>query len=692
MKSLRSTYILAILRSTHLLAILRSTYILAVLICAACIPNKAIAQPPPPKQLVHPADLQQVKIDDSFWTPKMQQWSTTTVNDVFDKLEGKYEPDRSDIIEEKAKTGRTRNALLNFDRVAQGKKNIAIHDGPPWYDGLLYETIRGAADLLAEHPDPTLETRIDQYIDHIAAAQDADPDGYLNTWTTLMEPNRRWGRNGGDDKWQHDVYNSGMLMEAAVHYYNTTQKTKLLKVAVRQANYIDAQIGPAPKFNVIPGHGGPEEAILKLYQLFKTHPGLKQTLDVPVNEQNYLAMAKFWIDQRGNYGEKDGSHARKSDSSYNQDQLPVVQQTTIEGHAVRATLLATGLTATAMETGNAAYAHTAGNYWNNIVGRRMFITGGEGAIADGERFGADYFLPESAYLETCASISSAFFSERMNEMQADGKYMDEFERVLYNNFLSGISLDGQKYFYENPLTGNGNKRWSWHSCPCCPPMILKMAGSLPRYIYATSDNAVFINLFIGSEATLNISDQPVLIKQSTGYPWSGDTKIEINPHQSTAFTVNVRIPGWALKQENPFGLYHSTVSTTPQLLVNGKAVAITPQNGYVKIHRTWKAGDVIQLQLPMTPRWVSADDAVQTVHGKLALAAGPIVYGFESVDNATIAGLTLSPATPLMITHRPDLLGGVNIITTAQFTAIPFYTLGNRQPGAAYTVWVNRVN
>lgn len=647
---------------------------------------------------IEPVSFQNVRIDDQFWNPKFKVWNSTTVYDVFDKLEGKYEPDRPDIIKEKEKLGRTRNAFQNFDWVAEGKKNTQQHDGPPWYDGLVYETIRGAADLLTQHPDKKLEAKIDAYINRIAAAQNADPDGYINTYTTLMRPNQRWGTNGGDDKWQHDIYNSGMLMEAAVHYYKATGKTKLLDVAVKLSNYICTQIGPAPKSNVIPGHGGPEEALLKVYQLFKQQPELKNKMSVPVNENNYLAMVKFWIEERGNYGEKDGSHARKSDSSYNQDHMSVLQQKTIEGHAVRATLLATGVTATAMETGDARYAQTANNYWNNMIGKRMFITGGEGAIANGERFGANYYLPESAYLETCASISSGFFSEQMNELQADGKYMDEFERVIYNNLLSGISLSGDHFFYENPLVGNGNKRWAWHDCPCCPPMILKMVGALPQYIYAYDNDHLYVNLFIGSEASFKIKGSAVLLKQTTGYPWKGNSKIEVTPATNTTFAINVRIPGWAQGKENPFDLYQSKVKGVVSLKVNGQQVAVQPVKGYASITRLWKKGDVIELNLPMQPRLITANDSVQTIKGKLALASGPIIYSFESIDNPGLKDYTLKSSTALALSYKPDLLNGINVINgqaadasgrKIEFTAIPFYTIGNRQAGNPYQVWIN---
>lgn len=645
---------------------------------------------------IHPLKLEQVSVNDLFWSPKLKVWDAKTVYDVFDKLEGNYEPDRKDLIDEKAKMGRTRNAFLNFDLVAQGKKNTGQHDGPPWYDGLVYETIRGAADLLAEYPDPKLETKIDSYINRIAAAQAADPDGYLNTYTTLVKPDQRWGTNGGDDKWQHDVYNAGMLIEAAVHYYKATGKTKLLDVATKFSNYMYREMGPFPKKNVIPGHGGPEEAILKLYWLFKDEPALKAKMSVPVDEKQYYQLAKFWIEDRGNYGDKDGRHARKSDESYNQDHMSVFQQKTIEGHAVRATLLATGVAATALENNDPRYVETANAYWDNMIGKRMFITGGEGAIADGERFGQNYFMPESAYLESCAAIGSAFFSQRMNELEADGKYIDELERVLYNNLLSSVSLQGDHYFYENPLIATDHQRWNWHSCPCCPPMLLKMVSAMPGFIYAYDKDAAYVNLFIGSQAALTVAGTKVNLKQVTNYPWKGESVILVNPATTKAFTVKVRIPGWAHNQENPFNLYTSTVQKPISLKVNGKAVAVQPQNGYVVLQRTWKKGDRIELNLPINPRIISPSDSIQTIKGKVALASGPIVYGLESVDNPNLDNLTLPVDTPLTLTYKPNLLNGVNVITgqasdksgkSTTFTAIPFYSFGNRGT-YPYKVWV----
>jgi len=599
-------------------------------------------------------------------------------------------------VEDKAQMGRTRNALLNFDMVAQGNKNTGQHDGPPWYDGLLYETIRGAADLLAEYPDPALEKKIDGYIERIAAAQAADPDGYIDTYTTLTRPDKRWGTNGGDDKWQHDIYNAGMLAEAAVHYYQATGKTRLLTIAVKMANLMCREMGPLPKKNLIPGHGGPEEAMIKLYRLFKQQPALKRQIAAPVDEQAYLTLARFWIEQRGNHGTPGTAWARPSDSSYNQDHQSVFQQQTIEGHAVRATLLATGVAAMAVESKDAIYVATANRYWDNMAGKKMFITGGEGAIADGERFGPDYFLPESAYLETCASIGAGFFSEQMNELQADGKYMDGFERVLYNNFLSGISLGGDHYHYENPLVANNHPRWSWHGCPCCPPMILKLAGALPQYIYGIDDNGLYVNLFIGSSANLNLKGSTIQVKQVTGYPWKGDVTLQVNPQHTGSFTLHVRIPGWAVNQENPYGLYTSKSNGAVTLTVNGRPVNVQPVNGYAVITRTWKKGDVVKLNLPVQARFVTATDAVQAVHGKMAIEAGPLVYALEATDNANVQQYAIEQNAILSTNWNASLLNGVNTISgtansngkQVNFTAIPFYSVGNRDAYAGYTVWL----
>ncbi|WP_199736867.1 glycoside hydrolase family 127 protein [Fibrisoma montanum] len=653
--------------------------------------------------------VQRVTVQDSFWSPQFERWRTTTANDVLDKFEAKNLTSAS----EQAKN----NVFANFDDVAKGKKGTGHHAGLPWFDGLIYETIRGIGDL---HPDPQLIARLDNYIDRIEAAQKADPNGYLNTYTELMEPTHRWGDNGGFLRWQHDVYNAGMLVEAGVHYYQATGKTKLLEVATRFANHMTELMGPTPRRNIVPAHAGPEEAMLKLYWLYKQQPDLKTKLNVPVREQAYYELARFWIESRGaNAGyplwlswgneksekwikeqqyktDKPTAQTRPSWGDYAQDSISVFKQTTIEGHAVRATLLATGITAMALENHAPAYVQTATKLWDNMVGRRMFVTGGVGAIHNDEKFGPDYFLPTDAYLETCAAVGAGFFSQRMNELTGDGKYMDEFERVLYNNVLTGVSLSGTQYTYQNPLNAHKHARWNWHSCPCCPPMFLKMVSALPDFIYASTADKVFVNLFVGSTANVTLAKNTVALTQETNYPWDGKVTLSLHPDKAAAFAVHLRIPGWARGQENPYGLYRSSLTSPVTFRVNGQFVNVPITDGYAVIKRRWKKGDRIEISLPMEPRLITATEQVKDLKGLVAIASGPIVYCLENVDNQQLDSLKLDATASLILNHQATLLNGVNVISgmardaqsrQVPIKAIPYYAVGNRE-GEGYKVWL----
>lgn len=667
--------------------------------------------------------LKDVKINDPFWSPKLNLWSTITVNDVFNKFEGRYDAEsRPDILNDYKKLGRTTDAFRNFDLVAQGKRGVGQHDGPPWYDGLVYETIKGASDFLVQFPDSKTEERIDEYIEKIEAAQNSEGDGYINTYTMLVEPEHRWGLNGGFERFQHDVYNSGALIEAAVNYYNATGKTKLLNVAVKCANLMCKDIGPAPKLNIVPGHALPEEAMMKLYWLFKNDPILKSKLSENVNEADYYNIAKYWIENRGNHcglpvwnvwSQKEceawikgnnysdaryGNHSRPSWGLYNQDSVSVFEQKTIEGHAVRATLFGAGVTTVAIESKDPRYIEASSSLWDNMVGRRMHITGGCGSFRYEEMFGSDYVLPCDGYLETCAAVGSAFFSGRMAELHGEGKYFDEFERSIYNNILSGISLSGDHFSYENPLIGEGVKRWTWHGCPCCPPMFLKITGELPKYIYSKQGSTIFVNLFIGSEARITLENgQEVKVKQITKYPWDGHIAINLEPTVQKQFTVKVRIPGWAQGLENPYGLYTSKVKSSPAVLINGKKTELKITGGYATITRTWVKGDVIELNLPMEPRFVYANEKVKNVKGMAVLASGPIVYGLEKFDNPELDSYKIEINSPISMTYKNDILNGVNCIKgeavtdkglKVEYTAVPFSTLNNRMPGNAFRVWM----
>lgn len=621
-----------------------------------------------------PIAIQQVAIQDEFWSPKLKMWREVTIPDCF----AKFEQD---------------GALTNFDKVRDGIGGK--HAGQPWYDGLIYEMIRGCADFLAAQRDPDLEKRLDGYIERIAAAQAKDAQGYLNTYTQLERPAYRWGLNGGDDNWQHDVYNAGAMIEAAVHYYRTTGKTRLLQAATKLANHMCDVMGPPPGKNVVPGHSLGEEAMVKLHLLFVEKPELKAQMPVPVDEQRYLKLAEFWIENRGNH---DG---RKSYGSYGQDHEPVLQQKTIEGHAVRATLLGAGLVAAANVNGRADYLEAARRLWENMVQRRMYVIGGLGAVAGHEGFGPDYVLPNNGYLETCAAIGAGFFHHNMNVAWGDARYVDELERALYNAVLPGVSLQGNTYFYENPLeAGPKRTRWAWHACPCCPPMFLKIIGALPGSIYAQDAGSVYVNLFVGSRASLNVHGIKAVLTQITRYPWDGEVKLVIEPERETEFALNVRLPAWC---------------SNPKLQVNGKSLAhFDMVRGYARLQRRWQRGDVIGLSLPMPVNRLTANPKTEANIGRVALQRGPLVYCLEAVDNGGhVRNVVIPPDAPLTSQHRADLLGGVTVIqgtalvmqraawpdqlylpstrvpgiTNIQFMAIPYFANANRQP-SEMLVWI----
>lgn len=379
----------------------------------------------------------------------------------------------------------------------------------------------------------------------------------------------------------------------------------------------------------------------------------------------------------------------------------MLQQATIEGHAVRATLLCAGLAATGTVNGREDYLAAASRLWANMVQRRMYVIGGLGAVAGHEGFGPDYELPNNGYLETCAAIGAGFFHHNMNLALGNARYVDELERVLYNVVLPGVSLKGDTYFYENPLeAGPKRARWTWHGCPCCPPMFLKIMGALPGFIYAQDQDGLYVNLFVGSRAEARLPGGKIALRQTTHYPWDGEVRLSIEPERETGFFLNVRLPGWCLD---------------PQVRVNGTPLAsFDRKGGYARLQRKWQRGDTVELTLPMPVQRLKAHPKVKANLGRVALQRGPLVYCFEASDNSGhVRNLVISPEAPLRTQHRPELLGGVTIIqgpalalhrvawpdqlylasgfvpgvTDADFTAIPYFPNVNRQPGEMQ-VWM----
>jgi len=636
-------------------------------------------------QHLMPVPVQQVRVEDEFWMPKRQVWREVTIPDCFDKFE---------------KDG----AIANFDKVRDGT-GAGTHGGPPWYDGLMYEMIRGCADFLAAGRDAALERRIDTYVEHIAAAQARSADGYINTWTQLKEPDHRWGMNDGNDNRQHDVYNAGALIEAGVHYYRATGKPRLLQVATRLANHMCDVIGPPPRANVIPGHSLVEEALVKLHLLYRHDPDLKKTFDVPVDERRYLQLAEFFIDARGNYQGRTGKD--KTFGAYGQDHASLADQATIEGHAVRATLFCTGIAACAAVNGPAEYLAAAQRLWRNMVTRRMYLTGGLGVLSGTEAFSKDYHLPNDGYSETCAAIAGGFFHHNMNLLHADARYADELERVLYNGALCGVSLAGNTYSYVNPLQfERGHGRWAWHECPCCPPMFVKIMGAMPAYVFARGDDGIYVNLFVGSKATVQVNGGNVILTQTTRYPWDGAVRIAVDPERPAKFGMYVRIPSWCQGQPSAGGLYSvaSRANTGAAVLkINGAAVARPAMvRGYARLFGTWQRGDVVELELAMPAVRVRCRPEVKADQDRVALMRGPIVYCAEPTGAGFRArNVFLPPDAPLAPKHRADLLGGVTVIDAGfqakfggapqlratELVATPYYAYANRGP-SDMRVWV----
>jgi len=592
-----------------------------------------------------------VTIDDEFWAPRLETNRKVTVTYDFEKCE---------------QTGR----IDNFAKVAGTMEGE--FEGIYFNDSDLYKVIEGAAYSLKIHPDPELEEYVDGVIEKIAAAQ--WEDGYLYTFYSLPErqPKKRWT----DVRKMHELYCAGHFFEAAVAYYQATGKRKILDVAIRLADCIDSVFGPGKKYDV-PGHEEIEIGLVKLYGV--------------TGDKKYLALAKFFLDERGR------AENREIYGEYCQDHKPVVEQDAAVGHAVRAGYLYSGMADVAALTSEAGYVEALDRIWQDVVSTKLYITGGVGARGGGESFGEDYELPnKSAYCETCAAIANAMWNHRMSLLGGDAKYIDVLERVIYNGFLSGISLSGNKFFYPNPLASDGKyARSPWFGCACCPTNIVRFLPSLPGYAYAQRGDSVYVNLFIAGSAAIRIGQNTVGLQQQTRYPWDGDVRITVDPGRSGKFTMCVRIPGWAQNNPVPSDLYRYLDRNQEKvtLKVNGNPVALNIVKGYARIRRTWKKGDVIELNLPMPVRRIVSHQNVRDNAGCTAVQRGPVVYCFEGADNPRgVANLILPPDAKLRHEYHGDLLGGIVTITgrgqirqddnkgveDIDVVAIPYYAWAHR--------------
>jgi len=619
---------------------------------------------------VKPVPFTAVHFHDAFWLPRIETNRKVTIPFAFKKCE---------------ETGR----LYNFERAAAVLRGETLKDktppGYPFDDTDVYKVIEGASYTLSVVPDATLEAYVDGLIAKIGAAQ--EPDGYLYTTRTIdpLHPHawsgtKRWEK---EEVLSHELYNLGHLYEAAVAYYQATGKRQLLDIALKTANLLEATFGPGKQV-IYPGHQIAEMGLVKLYRVS--------------GDEGYLNLAKFLLD------------SRRGGDMYNQAHLPVVDQTEAVGHAVRATYMYSGIADVAALTGDERYIHAIDRLWENVAGKKLYITGGIGATSEGEAFGKDYELPNlTAYNETCAAIGNDFWNLRLFLLHADARYIDVLERTLYNGLISGVSLNGKAFFYPNPLESAGQyERSPWFGCACCPGNITRFLASVPGYVYAQQGDNLYVNLYVASTADVGMDGGSVKVVQETRYPWDGAVKMTVTPQTSRDFTIHVRIPGWARNEAVPTDLYRFEDSNREPvtLKVNGKPVRFQLDKGYVALSRSWRAGDTVELVLPMPVRRVVANPAVAADRGRVALQRGPIVFCAEWPDNpgGHVRNLVLPSTAHLKAEFQPDLLSGVVKITGTAvslsagvkgevirkeqpFAEIPYYAWAHRGAGEMI-VWL----
>ena len=626
----------------------------------------------------------------SFWGQRLQASREVTIPLAFSKCE---------------ETGR----YTNFSNAAQhlqdpsrvfpiAKGTFSFDDTDP------YKTIEGASYILQTYPDKRLVAYLDSVIDVIASAQ--EPDGYLYTARTQNPEaphpwagNQRWVK---EENLSHELYNLGHMVEGAIAHYQATGSRKFLDIAIRYADCVCREVGPgAGQACVVPGHQIAEMALAKLYLV--------------TGDKKYLDEAKFFLDYRGK---------TTITHDYSQAHLPVVEQAEAVGHAVRAAYMYAGMADVAALTGDSAYIHAIDNIWSNIVEKKLYITGGIGATANGEAFGKNYDLPNmSAYCETCAAIGNVYVNYRLFLLHGQSKYFDVLERTLYNGLISGVSLEGNGFFYPNPLESMGqHQRQAWFGCACCPSNICRFIPSLPGYVYAVKDRSVYVNLFLSNQSELRVGGKKVVVSQTTDYPWNGDITLTIDKNQAGCFALKLRIPGWVQGSPVPSDLYSYTDGKRLgySVTINGerldvqtaraqvsKSQATMSSDGYLTIERQWKRGDCVSLHLDMEPRTVRANAKVSADRGMVCVERGPLVYCAEHPDNdfdlmatlvnqeprfvlghTTIAGTDVTTLTTDAQTLDFDPQGRLNA-RDRRLTLIPYYAWCHRGSGKM-RVWMSQ--
>jgi DUF1680 family protein len=630
---------------------------------------------------VQPVPFTAVKITGGLWYARQETNRNITLPFAIKQCEDSKRLDNFDLATE---TMRRRAAgETNFQN-----KPLTIY---PFDDTDPYKTIEGGAYCLSLSPNPELQKKLNGFIARIAAAQESD--GYLYTFRTMHpdSPAHKWV---GQERWvkdpelSHELYDLGHLYEAGTAYYLAKGETNLLNVCLKSAELLEHDFGDG-KLRIAPGHQVVEMGLAKLYRV--------------TGDPRWIELAKFFLNVRGPGG-----------PAYNQQQLRVVDQTEAVGHAVRANYMYSGMADVAALTGDTNYLNAIKKIWQNVVSKKWHLTGGCGALTSGEAYGKNYELPSDCYNETCAAVAFLFWNERMFLMSGDAKYIDAFERTLYNGFNSGVSLSGDRFFYPNTLQYDGVKknnhgfagRAPWFGCACCPPNALRLLASLGGYFYAVKGDRLFVNLYADNESEMTVAGNKVRLTQTTDYPWNGKIKLAVSPEKPGEFALCVRIPGWVQGRPVPSDLYtyEDFKPAKWTVRVNGKKFTANLEQGFLAIKRTWEACDIVELDFPMPVRRVLANENVAALRGQVALERGPVVYCLEGVDNTNVFSAVLTDSSRIKAKSRPGLLGNVTVldITTAQIQtaaggttkadliAIPYYTWNNRG-NAPMEVWMKRL-
>ncbi len=659
--------------------------LLAVLSAAGCRgrSDAPAPTPAPPDYPIRPVPFTEVTFSDSFWAPRLETNRSVSIPYAFRMNE---------------ETGR----VDNFRKAA--RLLAGPHRGRRFNDSDVYKSMEAAAYALRLRPDPGLEKSLEDLVALIARAQ--EPDGYLFTTRTIDPAHPAPG--SGPERWSnlrvsHELYNVGHMYEAAVAHFQATGRRTFLAIAEKNAALLLRTFGPGPgRRRGFPGHQEIEIGLAKLYRA--------------TGDRAYLDLAKFFLDERGNYfgGERhapDDPFAVYDSDEYMQNHKPVLEQDEAVGHAVRAMYMYSGMADVAALGGYPEYVSAIDRLWLDVAGRKQYLTGGVGARSGSEAFGEAYELPNAeAYTETCAAIGNALWNYRLFLLHGESKYMDVFERVLYNGLLSGVSLTGDRFFYQNPLESSGGyARSPWFEVACCPPNMTRFLPSLPGYVYATKDDVLYVNLYIGGNGSFELGGRRITISQATRYPWDGEIALTVSPDKAGPFELALRVPGWARGEAMPTALYAflDAAVDAPVFKVNGEPLSPDIVDGYARIRREWKDGDRVELFLPMPVRRVVAHEAVAEDRGRVALQRGPLVYAAEGIDNTErVFDLVIPDGAVLSTEFRPDLLNGVVVVTgpagadsraaagksvatVRPFLAVPYYAWANRG-GGQMLVWLPR--